>query len=127
MMFIKIKDKLKPLVVDRTARWLLLISGVLNLATWVLLLVRLSPLITSGQIVSLHYNIYTNVNAVGSAVWALAPAVIGSAILIINAALAAVSYGPSRQNALTIMIVTCFYELLTMAAGLFILLINIPH
>ncbi len=126
-MLIKIKDKIKPLLVDRTARWLLLVSGVINLGTWILLLVRLFPLIASGRIIALHYNIYSSVNAVGSAAWALAPAAIGSAIFLVNVALAGRSYGPSRQNALVILVVTCFYEALTFLAGFFVLLINISR
>ena len=126
-MFIRLREKLKPLFVDRTARRLLLASGLINFATWVLLLVRLFPLIISGRIIALHYNIYSNVSAVGAAVWALAPAAIGLVIFALNAALAARSYGPSRQNSLIILIVTCFYESLALAAGFFILLINITR
>jgi len=115
------------LIVDRAARWLLLASSIFVAATWIFLLIRLFPLIANGRTIALHYNIHTNVNAVGAAWWALATPAIGTAILVLNVLLSVHAYMKSRQNAIVIMTVTVFYELLILAAGFFVLLINTPR
>lgn len=121
---IKIKERIKPLLVDRTARSLIIVSVAFSLIAWLLLVVRLSPLIARGQIAFLHYNVYLNVNNVGPAIYSLVPAAIGTVILSVNIALAARLYGPSRQNALVILAITSFYELLVVVAAFFVVLIN---
>jgi len=124
---IKIKDRLKPLLVDRTARSLVIVSTAFSIIAWLLLAIRLSPLIARGQIAFLHYNIYLNVNNVGPAIYSLLPALIGTIILSVNIALATRLYGPSRQNALVILAITSFYELLVVVAAFFVVLINISR
>jgi hypothetical protein len=125
--FIRLREKLNPLFVDRVARRLLLASAVFNLAAWALLLVRLFPFLRRGAIIGLHYNVYLNVNAVGWAWLGLLPPAIGTIILVVNAALAARSYGPNRTNALIFLTVTAFYEVLLAAASVFVTLINMPR
>lgn len=126
-MFIRLREKLNPLFVDRAARRLLIASAFFNLAAWVLLLTRLFPFLRKGSIIALHYNVYLNVNAVGWAWLGLLPPAIGTIILLVNVALAARSYGPNRTNALIFLTVTAFYELLLVVAAVFVALINMPR
>jgi hypothetical protein len=123
----RMREKIMPLLVDRTARRLLVVSVSLNLLAWILLLVRLFPSIRQGLIIALHYNIYLNVNEVGAAWLAFLPAVIGTAIVMINITLAARSYVGNRTNALVFLAITTFYELLLLVAAVFIVLINLPR
>jgi hypothetical protein len=125
--FIKLREKLKPLMVDKTARWLLLPSAFLNLAAWVLLLVRFVPSIRRGLAVALHYNVYLNVNSVGPAYLALLPAAIGLLILSLNASFAIRLYGTRRQNSLILLTTTLFYEILLLAASIFIVIVNLAR
>ena len=123
----KLGDKLKPLLVDRVARALILAAAILNILTWGLLATRLLPLVVKGGIIALHYNVYLKVNDVGLATWAFLPAGIGLVILVLNAFLAAKAYTSSRILALALLSVTVFYELLALLAGVFIILINISR
>ena len=126
-MFLALREKMKPLLVDRLARILMIAAAVLNLLTWASLLARLYPLIASNRVIALHYNVYLKVNDVGSAMWSLLPALIGLAVLLINLFLAHRAYAASRTLALAVLAVTIFYELLACLAGLFIILINIAR
>jgi hypothetical protein len=124
---VKLREKIKPLWVDKTARRLLIASTIFNLVAWILLIIRLFPSIRRGLIIALHYNIYLNVNEVGVAWLALLPAAIGTLIAGVNVALAARAYVASRSNALVLLAITAFYEMLLTAAAVFIILINMPH
>jgi hypothetical protein len=124
---IKLREKIKPLLVDKTARRLLIASAVFNLTAWALLLVRLFPSIRRGLVIALHYNIYLNVNEVGAAYLALLPAAIGILIAVLNTAMASRSYVTNRSNALILLMITAFYEMLLLAAAIFIVLINLPR
>lgn len=126
-MLLKLQDKLKPIIVDRAVRRLAGICIILNLAAWVLLVLRLYPMIGSGKLIALHYNVYLNVNSVGPAAYALVAAAIGTVILIVNFALATRSYGPSRPNTLVVLAITVFYEFLVLLSVFFIILINISR
>ena len=126
-MILTINNKLKSLIVDRAARRLVALCIFFDLATWVLLLVRLAPSINSGRLIALHYNVYLNVNNVGPAGFALIGAAIGAAIIIINFLFAARAYESSRQNAIVILAVSAFYEFLIFLAAFFIILINMTR
>jgi len=125
--FPKLRGTIEPLLVDRTARRLLVLSIFFNLAAWILLLIRLVPAIRRGAMVALHYNVYLNVNSVGPAFLALLPAALGTVIIAFNVALASRSYRPSRQNALVFLSLTAFYELLLLAASVFVAIINLKR
>ncbi len=126
-MVIKIVDKLKPILVDRATRRLAVASLIFNLLTWAFVIVRLFPMLSSGRMIALHYNVYLNVNSVGPAYLALLSPGIGLVILLINVAMAVKAYGPSRQNALVVLSITLFYELLIFIASVFIILINLSR
>ena len=126
-MLLATKDRFRPLVVDRAARRLVAFCVFFNLSAWALLLVRLWPFIKSGRLISLHYNVYLNVNDVGPAGFALIPAAIGAIIVVVNFWLAARSYRSSRANTLVILAVTAFYELLVLLSAFFIILINMSR
>jgi hypothetical protein len=125
--FRRFVEKTKPLLVDRTARWLLLAAGALNLAAWAVVLARLFSLIAKGSTIALHYNVYLQVNQVGPAAWALLPAAIGFVCFWLNLELALRAYPKSRPLALVVLLVTGFYELIALAAGVFIIFINIAR
>jgi hypothetical protein len=126
-MILTINNKLKSLIVDRAARRLVALCIFFDLATWVLLLVRLAPAIKSGRLIALHYNVYLNVNNVGPAGFALVGAAVGAAIIIINFLLAAHAYESSRQNSIVILAVSAFYEFLIFLAAFFIIFINLTR
>jgi hypothetical protein len=123
-MALKLKDTLKPLAVDKAVRRLSVVSVLFNLAAWAILVIRLFPFMRSGRPIDLHYNVYLNVDNVGPAPYALAGALVGAVIIIVNFWLAARSYGSNRQNTLVILAVTAFYEFLILLAAFFIILIN---
>jgi hypothetical protein len=126
-MFQKLRGTIEPLLVDRTARRLLITSAFFNAVTWILLLVRLIPAVRRGTAVALHYNVSLNVTSVGSAYLTLFPAVLGTVLLALNLVLAARCYRPSRPNALVFLSVTVFYELMLLAASIFIAIVNLTR
>ncbi len=126
-MFTKLKATIEPLLVDRTARRLLIPSALFNAAAWVLLLIGLVPSIRRGAAVALHYNVNLNVTSVGPAYLALLPAALGTAILALNIGLASRAYRPRRPNALVFLSVTAFYELLLLASSIFIVMVNLAR
>jgi hypothetical protein len=126
-MALLLKDTLKPLAVDKAVRRLSVASVLFNLAAWAILIIRLFPSMRSGEPIDLHYNVYLNVDNVGPAPYALAGALVGVAVIVINFWIAARSYGPNRQNTLVILAVTAFYELLILLSALFIILINMQQ
>jgi len=121
------KEKFKPIIVDRAARRLAAVSLFFNLASWVLLLVRIAPLVNGKELVDLHYNVYLKVNDIGPAIYAFTGAAIGTVIVAMNFWLAARSYASSRQNTLVILVVTAFYESLVFLAAFFLILINLSR
>jgi hypothetical protein len=123
----EIKEKFKPIIVDRVARRLAAASLFFNLTAWVLLLVRIAPLVNGKQLVDLHYNVYLKVNDIGPGIFAFTGAAIGTVIIVINFWLAARSYAASRQNTLVVLVVTAFYEFLVLVAAFFLILINLSH
>ena len=123
----EIKEKFKPIIVDRVARRLAAASLFFNLTAWILLLVRIAPLVNGKQLVDLHYNVYLKVNDIGPGIFAFTGAAIGTVIIIINFWLAARSYAASRQNTLVVLVVTAFYEFLVLVAAFFLILINLSH
>jgi hypothetical protein len=126
-MLLATKEKFKSLMIDRAARRLAVLCVFFDLAAWALLFARLWPFIKNGRLIALHYNIYLNVNDVGPARFAFVGALFGTFIIIVNFWFAARLYVPSRANALVILAVTAFYELLVMLSAFFIILINISH
>jgi len=126
-MLFKMKDKLKPIIVDAPIRRLSFVSIFFNLAAWILLVAKLFPLVASGRLIALHYNVYLKVNDIGPAGLALVPALIGTLIIVINFWLAARTYRSSRQNTLVILAITAFYEFLIALASLFIILVNLSR
>jgi hypothetical protein len=126
-MISKIKARIKPLMVDRVARRLIITAAVLNFAAWAVLLMRFVPAIRRGIIVALHYNVYLNVDEVGSAWYALVPAALGLVFGIVNVGLASRAYAANRANALVFLTVTVFYEALLLLAAVFIVLINVSR
>lgn len=126
-MFNALKEKIKPLMIDRAARRMALGALVFNLLAWALLLFRLFPLLGGKRVVGLHYNVYLKVTEVGTAGWALVPAIMGTVILAANLALGARLYRMSRQNALILLAVTFFYEMLLLAVSFFLVLINLSR
>lgn len=123
----KFRGIIKPIFVDKVTRWLFLASLIINLASWGAVLVRFFALLKDGRQVTLHYNVYLNVNSIGPAGWLLLPIAAGTLILLGNTVLAAYAYRTSRPNAVTLMFITAFYELLILAAAVFVLLLNLAN
>lgn len=121
---VSLKERIKPLLIDRMARRLLIMAGVLNLLAWVVLLLRFVPAISRGLTVALHYNVYLNVDEVGSAWLALLPAALGLVFGTVNVGLSGRTYTSSRSNSLVFLVVTVFYEALLLLASAFIVFIN---
>ncbi len=113
-----------PLLVDKTALRLLIASAALNLLAWSVLLIRFVPSIRRGLVIALHYNVYLNIDEIGSAWLALLPAILGTVLGAANVALAARIYASNRLNALIFLAITSFYEALLLAASVFVVLIN---
>ncbi len=117
------KDLLKPLLADRATRILAAAAVFLDLAGWAAAGWQYWAA-HGADAVSLHYNVYLNVNDVGAAWRLFVSPGIGLVILLLNVGLAAGAYRRSRQNAVAFLAVTVFYELLILAAGAFMLFIN---
>jgi hypothetical protein len=121
----KIKSIFEPLFTDKPIRRIIFFSIFLNLLSFVLVLLRAYPFIIGGKITALHYNVYLKVNDVGSPWWLFFPCAIGLVVLAINVYLAARVSRNNRQHALILCATTAFYELVLLAAVLFMAYINL--
>jgi len=118
-------DWLRPLVVDRSTRTLIILSFILNALAWALLLVRLWPLISAGRIIALHYSVYIGVDNVDYAWQSLLTPIFGLATFIANVVLSRVAYTRDRMITITFMYLTLFYELAVLVASAYVVLINL--
>jgi hypothetical protein len=126
-MLLKLNDWLKPLVVDRTARLWCIVAIIANVLAWLLIGIRLWPLLAQNRVIALHYSVAIGVNDVGPALLVLLTPAIGTVTLIANAALARMLYGRERISALTLLGLTAFYETLTLVSAFYSVLINLKR
>lgn len=108
----------------RPGVWIpLAISGLINLATWVLLLVSIKP---QSQLIVLHYTVYFGVDRVGRWHEALAIPAVGLGLLALNTA--AAKYCHDRELVFSHLFVytTIMIEILLFAAAVFIVIANLP-
>jgi hypothetical protein len=98
-------------------------AALINLATWVLLLVNLST--HSGNIV-LHYTVYFGVDLVGSWERSLLIPAFGLLLLAFNTAVAKAFLDTQRMFSAFFLVLTPIFELLLLFAAIFIVLANFP-
>lgn len=113
------------LYADKTFLASVLVSGSFLFGAFFLILERLAPLGQSNAVVALHYNIFFGVDALGNWRAALFLPFFAVAVLFVNSALAVLLYQRERFVSYALLFVAVFGSVLTCAAALFVVLVNL--
>lgn len=99
------------------------LSGLINLATWLILLINIKP---QSNVIVLHYTVYFGVDLVGGWLEALLIPAFGLVIWLTNTMIAAFFAERYRVASYFFLILTPAMELLLLMAAIFVVVANLP-
>ena len=110
----------------RRVVWIpLIFGGLLNVATWFVLLRNISPG-TDAELIILHYTLYYGVDLVGSWLDALYIPGFGLLLIVVNLIVAYLLIEKARLVSYFFLILTPIFEFLLFSAVIFLVIANLP-
>ena len=99
-----------------------ILAGLLNLATWVLLLINVKP----ANDVVLHYTLSFGVDWVGTWIQALYIPALGLTLLVMNVVIAFLFWQRQKFYSHFFLLLTPIFELFLFSAAIFLIIANLP-
>lgn len=109
---------------DRLFRNFFILSVVLNLAIWLVLYWKFSPLQAMGDFLPLHYNIYFGIDFIGVWYMAFAMPLVGFFFVVINFILADAIYLRDKVTSYFLVGSGAFIQILLFLAAYAVIMIN---
>ncbi len=108
----------------RPSVWVpLAVSGLINAATWVLLLVSIKP---QSQLIVLHYTVYFGVDRVGRWHQVLVIPALGLGAIAVNAVAAKYCHDRELIFGYVFLYLTLMVQILLLASSIFVVIANLP-